>query len=62
MLSRQKLPYIEKDILSKNLSERGAYTIKITSHDTDIVLVASGSELELALKVQENLKRIKNRF
>ena len=59
VLSRQKLPYIDKDNLSKNLSERGAYTIKITSHDTDIVLVASGSELELALKVQENLKELK---
>ena len=59
VLSRQKLPYIEKDILSKNLCEKGAYTIKTTSHDGDIVLVASGSELELALKVQENLKELK---
>ncbi len=59
VLSRQKLPYIEKDILSKNLCEKGAYTVKITSHDGDIVLVASGSELELALKVQENLKELK---
>ncbi len=59
VLSRQKLPYIEKDILSKNLCEKGAYTVKTTSHDGDIVLVASGSELELALKVQENLKELK---
>ncbi len=59
VLSRQKLPYIEKDILSKNLCEKGAYTVKTTSHDGDIVLVASGSELELALNVQENLKELK---
>ena len=59
VLSRQKLPYIEKDILSKNLCEKGAYTVKTTSHDGNIVLVASGSELELALKVQENLKELK---
>ncbi len=59
VLSRQKLPYIEKDILSKNLCEKGAYTIKTTSHDGNIILVASGSELELALKVQENLKELK---
>ena len=59
VLSRQKLPYIDKDILSKNLCEKGAYTVKTTSHNGDIVLVASGSELELALKVQENLQELK---
>ena len=33
--------------------------MKVTSHNSNIILVASGSELELALKVQENLKENK---
>ena len=56
VLSRQKLPYLNQEISSKNKCESGAYTVKITSHDSDVVLVASGSELELALKVQKRLK------
>ena len=56
ILSRQKLPYIKRDNLFENKCKNGAYTIKLTSHDSKVVLIASGSELELALKVQENLK------
>ncbi len=59
VLSRQKLPYIEKSNVSDNNCEKGAYTIKTTSHDNSVILLASGSELELALKVQENLKELK---
>ena len=56
VLSRQKLPYLNQDNSIKNKCEYGAYTVKVTSHDSNIVLVASGSELELAIKVQELLK------
>ena len=55
-LSRQKVPYINQDNSIKNKCEKGAYTVKSTSHESNITLVASGSELELAVKVQEMLK------
>ena len=55
-LSRQKLPYINPNFSEENRCEDGAYVVKITSHDNNITLVASGSEVELALNVQEELK------
>jgi len=55
-LSRQKVPYINPDNSKKNKCENGAYTINITSHDNNVTLVASGTEVELALKVQEKLR------
>ena len=42
----------------KIINVKKAYTVKVTSHDSNVVLVASGSELELALKIQENLKGV----
>ena len=59
VLSRQKLPYLNQEISSKNKCESGAYTVKVTSHESNVVLVASGSELELALKVQKSLQENK---
>ncbi len=55
-LSRQKVPYINPKNSKENKSEKGAYTVNITSHENDLTLVASGTEVELALKVQEKLK------
>jgi transketolase len=55
-LSRQKVPYINPKNSEKNKSENGAYTISITSHESNVTLIASGTEVELALKVQEKLK------
>ena len=55
-LSRQKVPYINPDNSKKNKCENGAYTINITSHESNVTLVASGTEVELALKVQEKLR------
>ena len=37
-------------------NERGAYTINITSHESNVTIVATGTEVELALKVQKRLK------
>ena len=56
VLSRQKVPYINPDNSKKNKCENGAYTINITSHESNVTLVASGTEVELALKVQEKLR------
>tara|TARA_B110000881_G_C18567393_1_gene513486 strand:+ start:1 stop:1797 length:1797 start_codon:yes stop_codon:yes gene_type:complete len=56
-LSRQKLPYINPSNSEENKCEKGAYVVKITSHDNKVTLVASGSEVELALNVQTALKQ-----
>tara|TARA_B100001094_G_scaffold190078_1_gene184129 strand:+ start:318 stop:2258 length:1941 start_codon:yes stop_codon:yes gene_type:complete len=55
-LSRQKVPYINTENSKKNNCENGAYVVNITSHDNKVTLVASGTEVELALKVQDKLK------
>jgi len=55
-LSRQKVPYINPKNSKENKSEKGAYIVNITSHESNVTLLASGTEVELALKVQANLK------
>ena len=57
-LSRQKVPYINPKNTKENKCEKGAYVVNITSHDSNITIVASGTEVELALKVQKKLKNI----
>ncbi len=56
-LSRQKLPYINSELSEKNRCENGAYVVKLISHDNKVTLVASGSEVELALDVHDALKK-----
>ena len=55
-LSRQKVPYINPSNSKENKCEKGAYVVSLTSHESNITLVASGTEVELALKVQDKLK------
>ena len=55
-LSRQKVPYINPKNSKENKCEKGAYVVNLTSHESNVTLVASGTEVELALKVQEKLK------
>ena len=55
-LSRQKLPYINKNFSEKNKCSFGAYELNITSHDYKLILIASGSEVEIALEAQKRLK------
>ncbi len=55
-LSRQKVPYINPKNTKENKSAKGAYVVNITSHESNVTIVASGTEVELALKVQEKLK------
>ena len=57
-LSRQKLPYINSSYSKENKSELGAYEINATSQDYAITLIASGSEVNLALQAQKELKEI----
>jgi transketolase len=55
-LSRQKVAYINPDNSKKNKCRNGAYLVSITSHESNVTLIASGTEVELALKVQDKLK------
>jgi transketolase len=57
-LSRQKLPYINPSYSEKNKSELGAYIVNASSQNNAITLIASGSEVELALQAQKELKEI----
>ena len=55
-LSRQKVPYINPKNSKENKSEKGAYVVNLTSHESNVTLIASGTEVELALEVQRKLK------
>ncbi len=55
-LSRQKVPYINPSNSKENKCEKGAYVVNLTSHESNVTLIASGTEVELALKVQNLLK------
>lgn len=53
-LSRQNLPVLRKDA-RENLSVKGAYIIENCDGNPDVVLMASGSELQLAFEAKEKL-------
>ena len=55
-LSRQKLPYVSEHGSGENMCSKGAYILKKTSDNVDTSLIASGSEVEIALEAQEKLK------
>tara|TARA_B100001057_G_scaffold488622_2_gene573365 strand:- start:570 stop:2552 length:1983 start_codon:yes stop_codon:yes gene_type:complete len=55
-LSRQKVPYINPNNSKENKCKKGAYMVNLTSHESNVTLVASGTEVELALKVQDKLR------
>ena len=55
-LSRQKLPYVSEHSAGENMCSKCAYVLKKTSDNADISLIASGSEVEIALEAQEKLK------
>ena len=55
-LSRQKVPYINPKNTRENKCKKGAYVVNITSHESIVTIIASGTEVELALKVQARLK------
>ena len=55
-LSRQKVPYINPKNTRENKCKKGAYVVNITSHESNVTIIASGTEVELALKVQARLK------
>jgi transketolase len=54
-LSRQNLPQLRTDV-SENLSARGAYTLRTANAARRVVLVATGSEVPLAISVADRLE------
>ena len=56
VLSRQKLPYINPSLSKGNKCELGAYEVHSTSAKNQVTLIASGSEVEIALEAQKKLK------
>ena len=58
ILSRQKLSYISRFPKNENLSMLGGYELNISSHDSKVTIIASGSEVELALSVQKELANL----
>ena len=60
ILSRQKLPILhnnKKEI--KNNFEKGAYILEETKGKPDIILIATGSEVHLAIEVKKELEKKK---
>ncbi|MCQ4191609.1 transketolase [Methylocystis suflitae] len=53
-LSRQNLPTLERPI-GENLSARGAYVLREAAGKRDVTLLATGSEVEIALAAADNL-------
>jgi transketolase len=53
-LSRQNLPTVRRDA-SRNLSARGAYILRETTGPRDVTLLATGSEVEIALAAADAL-------
>lgn len=55
-LSRQKLDLVRKENINQNLLEKGGYIISKASKKASVSIVASGSEVNLAAKVQAKLQ------
>jgi len=55
-LSRQKLPFVTETFTQKNMSGLGAYEIKKNNPNPEITLIASGSEVKIAIEAFNKLK------
>lgn len=55
VFSRQNLKFIERDAQTISNIGRGGYVLRKNSDDVDILIIATGSEVELALSVYETL-------
>jgi transketolase len=56
LLSRQNLPVVDRSThASADLVDKGAYILKDAQGPADIILIATGSEVSIALSVQELL-------
>ncbi|EGJ21420.1 transketolase [Cereibacter sphaeroides WS8N] len=55
-LSRQNLPAVRKNHTNKNLVAQGGYVLEEATGKRQVILIASGSEVEVALKAREALE------
>ena len=55
-LSRQKLPYVSEHKSGESMCAKGAYVLKKMSDNDKVSLIASGSEVEIALEAQKKLE------
>ncbi len=54
-LSRQGLPTLRTDHTADNLTAKGAYVLRETDGKRDVTLIATGSEVEIAMNAAEKL-------
>ncbi len=57
-LSRQKIPFVTESLTNKNMSALGGYELKKTKSNPEITLIASGSEVEIAIDALNKLKEL----
>jgi transketolase len=55
-LSRQGLPTVREEPGTENLSARGAYVLREAEGAAAVTLIATGSEIEIALKARDLLQ------
>ena len=55
VLSRQKLPFVTEKLNKKNMSAMGAYEIKKTNPNPEVTIIASGSEVHIAIEASDKL-------
>jgi len=55
-LTRQGLPAVRLDYAAENRSEKGAYELRAADGDAQVTLIATGSEVEIALKARDLLQ------
>ena len=55
-LSRQKIQFVTEALTNKNMSALGGYELKKTNSNPEITLIASGSEVEIAIDALNKLK------
>lgn len=56
-LSRQAVPQLRTDASSENLSERGGYVIRSFGDNRDITLLATGTEVSLAVEAAQEMHK-----
>jgi transketolase len=55
-LTRQNLKPVRMELADENLSARGAYRLKSAQNPRKVILIATGSEVEIALAVAQRLE------
>ena len=57
-LSRQKIPFVTEVLAKRNMSNLGGYELKKTNLNPEVTLIASGSEVQIAIEALNKLQEI----